>query len=150
MFRLKMVVLFAIPVVLTTVLWVAAVPAADVMDDENARLVGFLLLGIALLSTILVFRSAVGAPATASASRAHPATSAGNEYRRGFVSAKTSPRKQRAPRPSEIIALRRHRIEPQIVPRKPATPPVLAPETIETLKRRLHDRAAKLWSQPAG
>lgn len=150
MFRLKMVALFAIPVVLTTVLWLMAVPTADMMNDENARLVGFLLLGIALLSTILVFRSAVATSATVSSSRAHPATSAENEFRRGFVSAKASPRKQRAPRPSEIIALRRHRIEPRIVPRKPAMPPVLTSETIETLKRRLHDRAEKLWSQPAG
>jgi hypothetical protein len=149
MFRLKVVALFAIPVVLTTVLWVVAVPTADVMNDENARLVGFLLLGIALLSTILVFRSAVATPAAASG-HGHPATSAGSEFRRGFVSAKASPRKQRAPRPSEIIALRRHRIEPRIVPRKPAAPPVLTSETIETLKRRLHDRAEKLWSQPAG
>ena len=149
MFRLKMVALFAIPVVLTTVLWVMAVPT-DVMNDENAQLVGFLLLGIALLSTILVFRSAVTVPATKSSDRARPATNAGNEFRRGFVSAKASPRKQRAPRPSEIIALRRHRIEPRILPRKPAAAPVLTPETIEILKRRLHDRAEKLWSEPAG
>jgi hypothetical protein len=150
MFRLKIVALLAVPVVLTTVLWVAAVPTTDVMNDENARLIGFLLLGIALLSTILVFRSAVATSTTASSSSSHPAISAENEFRRGFVSAKASPRKQRAPRPSEIIALRRHRIEPRIVPPKPATPPVLTSETIETLKRRLHDRAEKLWSQPAG
>jgi hypothetical protein len=150
MFRLKMVALFAVPVVLTAVLWVMAVPTADVMGDENARLVGFLLLGVALLSTILVFRSAVATSATGSSRRAHPARSAENEFRRGFVSAKGSPRKQRPPRPSEIIALRRHRIEPRIVASKPAPAPMLAPETIETLKRRLHDRAKKLWSQPAG
>jgi hypothetical protein len=149
MFRLKMVALFAMPVVLTTVLWVMAVPTADVMNDENARLVGFLLLGIALLSAILVFRTAV-ATSTTGSSRAYPAPSTGNEFRRGFVSAKASPRRQRAPRPSEIMALRRHRIEPRIVPNKPAAASVLTPETIETLKRRLHDRAEKLWSQPAG
>jgi hypothetical protein len=150
MFRLKVVALLAIPVVLTTALWAVAVPMAGAMDDDVARLVGFLLLGIALLSAILVARSAVAAPGAKPSSRVHPSVHAGNEFRRGFVSAKAPPRKQRAPQPSEVIALRRRRIEPRIVPSRPVAVPLPTAETIETLKRRLHDRAEKLWNRQAG
>ena len=150
MFRLRALTLFAIPVVLTMVLWMVAVPTADIIDDDLARLIGFLLLGIALLSIVLVLRSAVAAPKAAPSSSVHPQARAGNEYRRGFVSAKASPRKQRTPRPSEIVALRRHRIEPRIGPIRPAMMPAHAPQTIETLKRRLQDRAEQLWNRRAG
>ena len=150
MFLVRTAALLAIPVILTAVLW-AAIPATDMMSDEKARLIGFALLGIALLSTFLVFRSAAATPATPPSRRREP-TARGNEFRRGFVSAKTAPRKPRVPSPSEVIALRRRRIEPRIVPNKPiaVAMPVLAPATITTLKQRLQDRAQLLWKQRAG
>lgn len=150
MFLVRTAALLAIPVILTGLLW-AVIPAADIMSDEKARLIGFALLGIALLSTILVFRSATAPSPTPTARHAGPA-GRGNEFRRGFVSAKTAPRKPRVPRANEVIALRRHRIEPRIVPSKPVAiaVPMLAPPTIATLRQRLQDRAELLWKQRVG
>jgi len=148
MFRVKVGVLFAVPVVLTLLLWAVVIPPGGFMTDEMARLVGFLLLGIALLSTILVFRSAVATPAPASSQRRTAAPA--NEFRRGFVSAKATLRKPRAPRPSEIIALRRHRIEPRLEASKPPPRPILVPQSINMMKRRLEIRAEQLWRRRAG
>lgn len=158
MFRVKAVGLFALPVALTALLWVLAIPSASAIDEATARLVGLSLLGIALLSTILVFYSAAKAPAPRQA--VAPAGRAGNEFRRGFVSAgaATPARPQRAmvARPNDVIALRRRHLEPRVVPSKPPAPvavalaPVAAPATIATVKRRLEDRAEELWPRQAG
>ena len=167
MFRVKTAALFALPVALTVVLWVLAVPSAGVIDEASARLVGLSLLGIALLSTVLVFCAAAKTP-TATPRRAPVAAGrAGNEVRRGFVSANTAtprhPQRAVAPQPSDVIGLRRRPPEPRLGTSKPAGPvtmvrrpapvtvaPVVMPPTIATLKQRLEDRAEKLWPRRVG
>lgn len=160
MFRVRTAGLFALPIALTAVLWVLAIPSASVIDEATARLVGLSLLGIALLSTILVFYAAAKAPAPTPRQAVAPAGRAGNEFRRGFVSpgAATSARPQRVAvaRPNDAIALRRRHLEPRVVPSRPpalvavTSAPAVAPATIVTVKQRLEDRAEELWPRQAG
>jgi hypothetical protein len=152
MFLVKTIALLAIPMVLASILWALAIPSADFINEDLARLFGLTLLGIALVATIFVFRSAVKSDAGSQLPRP-PTISPGNEFRRGFIADRASPHRRRAPQPGELIALRRRRIEPRIVSNKPgAAAPIVvpgAPETIAALKQRLQDRAAKLWSRQA-
>ena len=160
MFRVKWVGLFALPVALTAVLGLLAIPSSSAIDEATARLVGLSLLGIALLSTILVFYAAAKTPAPAPRQAVVPAGRAGNEFRRGFAPAGAAPaaRPQRVAvaRPNDVIALRRRHLEPRVVPSKPPAPvavmlvPAAAPATIASLKRRLEDRAEQLWPRRAG
>jgi len=151
MFLVKTIALLAIPVVLASILWALAIPTADFINEDLARLFGLTLLGIALVATIFVFRAAV--KSDAGSPIPSPRTiNPGNEFRRGFIADSASPHRRRTPQPGELIALRRRRIEPRIASSKSATSaPIVprSPETIAALKQRLQDRAAKLWSQQA-
>ncbi len=149
MFWVKWLALFAIPLVLAGTLAAQVIPVADLANDRDLRVVGMLLLGFALLSIILVFRFAQTTPRSKPA-RVAPAARSGNEFRRGFASAKPAPRQHRAPRPSEVVAWRRHRIEPRVGTITPNPAAMITPGTIASLTQRLHDRAEKLWRRQAG
>jgi hypothetical protein len=150
MISAKAIALFALPAILVAGLWVVAVPSPDTFDDTALRLAGVSLLGIALFSVILVFR-VTAASAETRPRRIDPAAPACNEFRRGFAPAASRPRKHPLHRPGlgVVVTLHRRRAEQRAVLSKPGSSSAIAAETIETLSRRLHDRAEKLWNRRA-
>jgi hypothetical protein len=150
MISAKAIGLFALPAMLMAVLWVVAVPDTVGLSDTTMRLAGVLLLGIALFGVILVCR-VTSVSTEIRPRRIDPAAPACNEFRRGFTSGASRSRQHPLHRPSlgVVVKLHRRRAEQRAAVSKPALSTAIAPETIETLSRRLHDRAEKLWNRRA-
>jgi hypothetical protein len=145
MFRVRNYIPFLIPPGLTLLIWLVAWHDDLSAWSDVSRLIGLFLLGFALLAVSLVFAVALRADAPA-AKRSEPTLRIPTEYRSGFAGRTKPPTKVRLhPRAAKVIAFRRHAMRPQAR----VTGQVTSIETIESLKRRLHDRAQKLWSRRA-
>jgi len=148
MFRVKDCVPFLIPLVLTVAIWFTAWHDDFGVWDDVSRLIGLFLLGFALLSISLVFTVALRADPPA-LPRREPTLRRDSEFRSGFAKERRpgtkKPRTGKVtihPRAGKVVAFRRHALPPQ-------AGVAGAFESIESLNRRLHDRAQKLWSRRA-
>lgn len=142
MFRVRNSIPFLIPLGLTLLIWLVAWHDDLSAWNDVSRLIGLFLLGFALLAISLIFTVALRADAPA-ARRSEPTLQIPTEYRSGFAGrTKPSAKVRLHPRAAKVIAFRRHALRPQA--RLNGQVPSI--ETIESLNRRLQDRAQKLWS----
>jgi hypothetical protein len=155
--RVKAYAPWAIPVVLTALLCALLTPPSTALADHLpaffARAVGFALLGLAVLALVMVFRALPDTPAAAQLRQA-PAVRRDSEFRRGFAGKRGVPKRPRIEpqleRKGVVVALSRRSVEPANAPASPASSSRVSSENIEIVKRRLQDRAERLWRRRAG
>ena len=139
----------AIPLAVIAVLWVVPVPpdAASAGDGTTilvGRSIGLGLLSLALLAIAFVVFS-LRKPAEPAREPA-PMALARHEFRRGFATGET-PILLRRPAPADaavVIALPRQ-ASPSPTVAAPIPLPVLPQDSIESLIKRLNERAGVLW-----
>lgn len=152
MFRVKTYLPLVIPVGLTLLIWFVAWHDDFGAWNDLGRLIGLFMLGFALLAVSLVFTVALRADPPA-LPRREPTLRRDSEFRSGFARERRpggAPKPKTGkvtlhPRAGKVVAFRRHALPPQ--PRIAGA--LRSIETIETLNRRLRDRAQKLWSRQA-
>jgi hypothetical protein len=145
---------FAIPLTVIAFLWnipvePEAVAASDGLSDLASRSIGFGLLTVAFLAIGFIVYS-VRAPSPQPQERPVPLAFARHEFRRGFGTGRLSgpAHNHRERDPKVVVALPRRQTD------LPAATPVAVSrstpqESIESLTKRLHERAKTLWNARA-
>lgn len=119
------------------------------LPEVFSRIIGVALLGLAVLAIVAVFRSL---PVPAMPATRPLALRRESEFRRGFSKGRNAAYRPRIePRldgPAQVVALHRPAAPaPQATPVQ--TTRTTPPDSIESVKRRLQDRAEALWRRRA-